>query len=504
MLKLKIFNSKKPRETQELEFLSDSSQNNYLIGRSSQCNIILPSPEIEEIQGEILIQEQEYYFIPYAPIKYIQFNDETVAENEQYLLGTNDIIRLQEFIIIIDSISLEGKIKPQKNIIPSTTKPKQTSEKKSNRLEQLKNRLKQKTPPENIITSVSTLPYPVTSSVPLLSENKWTTGEIIVKCVGIIQETHDVKTFRLSAVPDIIFNYKPGQFVTINLEIDGKQIKRSYTISSTPSRFHVLEITVKNNPLGLVSQWLHNNIKIGSEIKINPPRGKFTCVDHNSKKLLFISAGSGITPMMSMSRWLYDTATDRDIIFFHSAKTSQDLIFAQELNLLATQNPRFKLAVTLTRETWNGLTGHIDEAMIQQIAPDYKERAIYVCGPHEFRKNTKTLLQQNSFEINNYFEESFGSPKKATVKSEACIVFSQSNKEIQCSSSEPILDIAELEGVNIASLCRSGNCGTCKVRKLEGEITYECDPDGLSGSDKTDGYILTCIAHPVGKIVLET
>jgi ferredoxin-nitrite reductase len=78
-----------------------------------------------------------------------------------------------------------------------------------------------------------------------------------------------------------------------------------------------------------------------------------------------------------------------------------------------------------------------------------------------------------------------------------------SGREIQCSSDDLILEIGEQEAVGIAAGCRSGNCGTCKVRKLEGEIEYECDPDGLSQSDRADGYILTCIAHPIGKVVLE-
>lgn len=109
-----------------------------------------------------------------------------------------------------------------------------------------------------------------------------------------------------------------------------------------------------------------------------------------------------------MSRWIYDTAADYDLILLHCAKKTQDLIFTQELNLLATQYPSFHLAVTLTNKQWDGLTGQIDEAMIQQIAPDYQERAVYVCGSNQFTQKTKTLLQQMNFPMTNYFEESFG------------------------------------------------------------------------------------------------
>ena len=125
----------------------------------------------------------------------------------------------------------------------------------------------------------------------------WTRGKIELRVVNIVQETHDVKTFVFRGSSPVLFGYKPGQFITLELEIDSKRILRSYTISSSPSRPHAISITVKRVPGGLVSNWLHDHLKIGDSLKGRGPNGKFTCLTSPLRKILFLAGGAGLPPV---------------------------------------------------------------------------------------------------------------------------------------------------------------------------------------------------------------
>ena len=631
MIKIKLFDSKKPTESKELELTSEMMINGEcLIGSSPDCGIALPSPEVSPVHSSIYFLEGQYYFTDPASLGGSQFNDEDVKANQKYLLNIDDIIRIGEFVLIIEAVALAGKTTTRNGQTtmggaegsPQAQTPPEARKKSIKQLQELKSLLKknpqgdQKTtelvaPPlptpqaakisipqggkkttELVAPTLPTSEYMPVALVPPDQISRWMKGDLTVHCVGVIDETHDVKTFRFAAATPMLFTYKPGQFVTLNLEINGKPVKRSYSISSTPSRPHTLEITVKRVPpppdapdvaLGVVSNWLHDNIRVGSEIKLSGPLGKFTCFDNPDQKLLLISAGSGITPMMSMSRWMFDTAADCDIVFFHCARSPRDIIFRQELELMSSRQPKFRLAIATTRsepgQAWWGFTGRLTEHMLHAIAPEFRQRTVYVCGPNAFMQGVKTMLEGLGFPMQNYYEESFGGPKKekkqglspapgkraggeegeATpvppsapypqrgprvpqrgprqfaqrgepphanggrvppalfsppappapeiapppASTSSWVVFAKSGKEVACDGQDSILDLAELEEVEIDSNCRSGVCGTCNRRKLEGEVKYEGNPDALDDSEQEEGYILTCIARPVGRVVID-
>ena len=255
----------------------------------------------------------------------------------------------------------------------------------------------------------------------LTLQTLWTKGKIRVRCVTITTETHDVKTFHLISEPAQLFFFKPGQFIRLELNLEGKKVLRSYTISSSPSRPYTLAITVKRVEGGLVSNWLHDNLKPGDEIVINGPYGKFNCFDVPSPKMLFISAGSGITPMMSMVRWLCDTHSNCDMTFVYSARTPSDIIFRRELELLEVQRENFTAAITCTRtgsdsHVWTGFKGRLNNLMLQLMAPDYLERVVYVCGPTSFMENVREILIGLNFPMENYNEESFGDKNSKKTK----------------------------------------------------------------------------------------
>ncbi|MET0428609.1 MAG: FAD-binding oxidoreductase, partial [Microvirga sp.] len=174
---------------------------------------------------------------------------------------------------------------------------------------------------------------------------KWNAdGDEVLVCCHVRSETHDVKSFLFRTRSPSLFRYRPGQFITLELEIDGEPINRCYTLSSTPTRPDTISITVKRQPGGKVSNWLHDNMKPGMEIKALGPAGDFSCTLRPAAKYLFLSGGSGVTPLMSMSRAHYDLGEDGDIVFVHSARTPRDIIFRRELAAMTNGMGRFRTA----------------------------------------------------------------------------------------------------------------------------------------------------------------
>ena len=538
-----IIDTRKPQETKSVHLTPETQLNQEcLLGRDERCCIVLNDTMTSRIHGKIAFRNGNYFYSDLGSRNGTRINNEIAKVNQEYLLKASDTIAIGNHLLWVKAIAGID--------VPAVTSQ-----------------------------SLTPSQYMPLATIDPASLQRWTSGALNVRCVQIIDETPDAKTFTFTADPPVIFTYQPGQFVTLNLHIEGKQVKRSYSISSTPSRPHTLEITVKRVPTppdepaappGLVSNWLHDNLKVGSQVQINGPMGKFTNFANPSRKLLFISAGSGITPMMSMSRWICDTVSDVDIVFFHSARSPQDIIFRSELEMMSARYPNFKLAITITRpqsgQPWYGYTGRLNESILTTIAPDYKECNVYVCGPNPFMEAAKSLLQKMDFPMENYYEESFGGVKKKTKKpptptkptkptkptndlntsiiqpqdlprqstvapkngysalitstsiandsassvslplpiappapasSKPMVVLAKSGQEISCHGEKSILDIAESQGADLPFGCRMGSCGTCKVKKLEGEVAYDDD------FDCEEGYVLTCVAKPVGRVTIE-
>ncbi|HEY9643487.1 MAG TPA: FAD-binding oxidoreductase [Coleofasciculaceae cyanobacterium] len=469
------------------------------IGRIKTCDLFLESSDVSRTHAKIQIQNDSYSFIDLGSANGSRINGQRAVAHQNYLLEINDLIQIGDFVLRVEAIDFPASEDATASI--------------SQRL-------------DNDVLAEK------------LRQREWSKGNLTVHCVRITQETADVKTFTFVADPPVQFHYQPGQFVTLDLDIDGESVLRSYSISSAPSRPHTLEITVKrvaapspNTPAGLVSNWLHDHLNLGDPVKLTGPFGKFTCAPHPADRLLMISAGSGITPMMSMSRWISDRAIPSDIVFFHSARTPRDIIFRTELEIMSARLPNFHLALATTQPTlgdpWYGFTGRLTETTLRSIAPDFPARQVYVCGPAGFMHSTRALLETLNFPMSNYFEESFGAPQKSAPAKTAIanplpaavpaavpaaapaqelassVLFSRSGQQVESDGSESILELAEQVRVKIRSSCKQGVCGACKQRKLEGEVSYDSEPDALNPDDHAAGYILPCVATAVGRVVIE-
>ncbi len=356
----------------------------------------------------------------------------------------------------------------------------------------------------------------------------WTQGPVRLRCVSVISETHDVKTFSFVATERCRFQYLPGQAATLELDLDGQRVVRTYTISSTPSRPDLLSFTIKRVPHGLVSNWLNDHVRPGFELTVRGPHGRFSWVAQPSERALFISAGSGITPLLSMIRYIYDIGAAVDLVFWHAARTLEDRIAHDELSWLAGRLPCFRLVYCLSRQAseWSGLAGRVTLAKLQASVPDFVERTVFLCGPKDFMRTTETILRDAGLPAERLLSESFGErrasstpvapstspgeptqhfalamPRPSAVAEAHTVELRRSGITLRVTG-EPILVAVESAGVSVASSCRSGSCGTCKVRKVSGDMLMD-EEAGLEPAARADGFVLLCVGHPTSAVVLD-
>jgi ferredoxin-NADP reductase len=352
----------------------------------------------------------------------------------------------------------------------------------------------------------------------------WSNGRHLVRCVKVIEETWDVRTFCFMADQPLMFFFKPGQFVTLELEINGLPVMRSYTISSSPSLPYSFSITIKRVPGGQVSNWLHDNLQAGQELAVHGPVGLFNAIDFPAEKVLLLSGGVGITPVMSMARWFYDTNANVDMVFVHSARSPKDIIYHRELEQMAARVDNFCLHLVCEKhgrgEPWAGYRGYLNQPMLELMAPDYLQREIFCCGPTPYMAAVKRLLQAQGFDMAHYHEEAFGATPaevREEVKELAAeaadappvpmaeqhqVSFTGTGKSIHVSPGETVHGAAAKLGLHIPKACGMGICGTCKVLKTGGEVSMEHN-GGITDEDLADGYILACCSVPQSDVSID-
>ena len=363
-------------------------------------------------------------------------------------------------------------------------------------------------------------------------KRKFWKGEL--KVIELFQETPDVRTFRLASMDDGVlpFDYLPGQYMNLQLNIDGKAVNRSYTIASSPTRRDACELTIKREANGLASRFLHDTICVGDSLKLSAPAGKFFFTGLEPKSVLLIAGGVGITPLMSMVRYLTDRSWNGDIFFVVVAKTEQDILFRDELALLQKRFRNLHVCTTLTRtkpgSNWQGEQGRLNESHINKLLPNIKKVPVFLCGPDEMMASTKQLLLRFGIAENSIHTEIFVSPgaEKTSVAGEAeassfpkepnskesdteassgesnRVRFEKSRSECVVADDMSILEAAELLTIDLPFECRSGICGQCKVRLLTGSVNMDIQ-DALSHAERKQGYILACQAHPASDVVVD-
>ena len=298
-----------------------------------------------------------------------------------------------------------------------------------------------------------------------------------------------------------------GQWARIGVELDGVRHWRSYSLSAPAGKDPAITVT----DVGAVSGTLVRTTKPGDVLFLAPPQGDFVLPEH-PRPLLMVTAGSGITPVMSMIRTLVPRRPDADVVLVHSARTPGDSLFREELAELADQFPNFRLAHWYTGE--QGRMDLTNTDQLDEICPDWKERAAYACGPDSFLDDAEALWKRAALttaapgseiavagSAGNLMIERFNTTFAGGVGHDGGLVtFEASDREVEADGDTPILDVGEDAGVLMPSGCRMGICHSCLTPLLSGQVR-----DLRTGEvhGEPGQLIQTCVSAAPGPVNLE-
>lgn len=358
--------------------------------------------------------------------------------------------------------------------------------------------------------------------------NSWTG---LLRVVRIFEETPNIRTLRLvhPSGGDLPFRHLPGQFITFTVRPVDQTIKRSYTIASSPTRREYCEVTVKREEHGTVSSFLHS-VHEGDTLQVTGPSGNFTFIGEGANNIVLISGGVGITPMMSVVRYLTDRSWPGDIFFVFGCRADQDVIYRQELEYLQRRHANLHLTITaseITSADWPHERGTISKELLAQAVPHISTRRVHLCGPPPMMTALKSMLAELGVPAEQVKTEIFigrerpvaqsgsveteaqvdaGKPPspidKASAPGVAVATFARSKRTALLPPTKTILEASEDIGVNIDYSCRVGTCGVCKVKLLSGTVTMKVQ-DALDASDKQNNVILACQAKAAADVAVD-
>lgn len=323
----------------------------------------------------------------------------------------------------------------------------------------------------------------------------WSSRELRGEIVTVRREADDVVTLVIKPGWGATPQYQPGQYLGIGVLLDGRWTWRSYSLTSAPmSGRGEYSVTVKAMPEGLLSNHIVGTVSAGDIVRLAAPAGDFHLPSPTPDKLMFVTAGSGITPVMGMLRSM-DRRSDHepfpDVVHVHSVRTRDDVLFHEELEALAKTQPGYTLHLRVTSED-----GRINAAQMAELVPDWDERPTWACGPSamldelsdHFAATDREGLYVERFTINRNAGASGGS-----------VVFGTTGKSVELDGATTILEGGEQVGVQMPFGCRMGICQTCVVGLEEGYVR-----DLRNGTDHGPGErIQTCVSVACGDVELK-
>lgn len=356
-----------------------------------------------------------------------------------------------------------------------------------------------------------------------LSWNGYRKFEIVRKepeCDGITSfylAPHDKKP---------IPTFKPGQYLTFRLKIPGheKPVIRCYSLSDAP-REGTYRVTIKRAvappdrpdlPSGLSSSYFHDQLEVGDILDVQAPSGGFHLDPLDETPAVLISAGVGLTPVLSMLNAITEAGTKREVWFFHGTYSKGYHAMREHMQAVAAQHENVHLHIVYSHPEKGDVRGqdyqhegHVSVDLFKQLLPS-NNYEYYMCGPPQMMKDVVNGLTDWGVPENRIFYEAFGpaSIKKkkpvATPAKESAVEieveFSKSGKKLKWDNSAgSILEFAEANGISLDSGCRAGNCGTCLNAIISGDVIYTSEPDNMPEA----GSCLTCCSVPKNNLVLD-
>ena len=340
----------------------------------------------------------------------------------------------------------------------------------------------------------------------------------------IRKETDDCVSIAFDIPDDLkkTFQYHAGQYLTLRTMINGEEIRRSYSLCSSPLH-NEWRVAIKKNEGGVFSTYANETLKAGDCIDVMPPVGKFITTIHsaNQKKYLAIAAGSGITPVFSIIQTILEAEPNSHVTLVYGNKNRSSIIFKEALDALKNKwIDRFQLIHILSREKTDAAIhyGRIDDEKLQELIKLIGLKQIdefFICGPEQMIHNTKTFLIAQHIDAKKIHIELFASKKRESIvvnrelqtiddspKSKITVKLDGVSFDFDLAfNSNSILDAALQQGADLPYACKGGVCCTCKAKLIEGkvkmDVNYSLEPEEIEA-----GYILTCQSHPTTERVV--
>ncbi|GAD90370.1 glycine betaine catabolism protein GbcB [Vibrio halioticoli NBRC 102217] len=313
-------------------------------------------------------------------------------------------------------------------------------------------------------------------------------------CTDIRHDTSDVTTYWFET--DNAFDFIPGQFLPLEVDIEGTTHQRCYSLASLPGE-KKCSLTIKRVAGGLVSNYLADSFAVGDSLSCSNAAGDFHLNLVDQQPLLMLSAGSGVTPVYSMLQARLAADADADIVFIHSASTPSDRIYVQELEALAEKHSNLKLVWAVSREHDQTLYhGRLSQALLQSVVPDVTSRTVLMCGPEAYMESAKAWFAALGIAPSQVHNEQFQAAiDLATNASDAqSHTLTVNGSEVSIAGDESVLDALEKEGLPIFAACRAGVCGSCRCKGDKDKLV-SVTTGPLSEEDIEQGYFLACASQ---------
>ena len=309
-----------------------------------------------------------------------------------------------------------------------------------------------------------------------------------------------------------VFSFQAGQYITLKTEVDGNEVRRDYSLCVSPKSGE-LKVAVKEVKDGTFSAFANNTLKVGDNLEVAPPKGRFVFQpnDSKTKNIALFAAGSGITPVLSIIKCALEEEVYSKVILVYGNKSTQDTMFLNELlELQHSYKERFSIQFVFSqKDEENSIFGRIEKSTVNYVMKNKHKHvevdAFYLCGPEAMIHTVKDVLTEHGIKEERIHFELFKAAKPAEIKEESSSVTSGNSKitvivddeetTFEMSAKQTILEAALDEDLDAPYSCQGGICSSCLARIKEGEATMRQN-NILTESEVAEGLILTCQAHP--------
>jgi ring-1,2-phenylacetyl-CoA epoxidase subunit PaaE len=344
-----------------------------------------------------------------------------------------------------------------------------------------------------------------------------------LKVKEIERETEEASTIHFWHPFNEVVSYRPGQFLTLLLPQDGKKVRRSYSMSSSPYTDVSLAITIKRVPGGYASNLLLDTIKEGDTIEVMEPAGTFfpKQADDQIRQVVFIGAGSGITPLFSILKSILMVEPESEVVLLYGSRNEESIIFKNKLDALQVKyKDRLRVVQTLSQpsETWSGDTGRLNKTHILKIIErfsdlDKSQAEFFICGPEDMMEEAQRALailavpeskiRQESFAtgVLSHAGEVVAKEEDGNKTREITLIYEGAEYKLPVKPHETVLEAALNMDIDLPYSCQAGMCTACLGRCTSGKVQLD-EEDALSEAELNEGFILTCVTHPMSDDVV--